>query len=216
LYSVKVLLTLSLMIKELLQAIEGFAQSNEILAYVILGLSALVENLFPPVPGDTVVVFGAFLVGRGALNFTGVLIVTSIGSLIGFMGLFYAGFYLGRDYIIKKNWKLFNIEDVNNANKWFVKYGYLVILLNRFLSGIRSIISVSAGIAKMKPLVVTLLALIAATIWNGLLLYLGYLAGDKWEDIDKLVGKYSKVVMVIIGIIVTLLIIRYIKRRKKA
>ena len=71
--------------------------------YLALGLSAFVENLFPPIPGDTMIAFGAFLVGTGRLAFFGVYLSTTLGSLLGFMVLFWLGSYLGRKFFIERD-----------------------------------------------------------------------------------------------------------------
>ncbi len=84
---------------------------NNIFLYLFLFLSAIIENLFPPIPGDTITVFGAFLVGVGRLNYFGVYLSTTLGSVIGFMTLFLIGKYLGRKFFHEKNYKHFSIED---------------------------------------------------------------------------------------------------------
>ncbi len=201
-------------LSSVLKTIQELASSNQELAYILLGVCAFVENLFPPIPGDTVTIFGAFLVGTGDLNFGLVLISTSLGSLLGFMSLFYIGYHFGRDFLIKKNWKFFSIEKINKTNAWFDKYGYKVILANRFLSGIRSFISLSSGISKMNPKSVAILAFISCIIWNGILLYLGYLAGDNWQVIDQKIKQYSLIVSSIIIITILILIYRWWRRRR--
>ncbi|MDH4128073.1 MAG: DedA family protein [Spirochaetota bacterium] len=206
----------------ILEALKGFAVDHEYLTYVILGVSAFFENIFPPLPGDTTTLVGAFLVGTGSLNPWIVLTVTTIGSLLGFMTLFYIGYHYGRDYIIKKNWKTFNIDDVNKANKWFVKYGYFVILINRFMSGIRAIVSISAGIAKMSPKAVIAMSLFASLLWNGVILYFGALAGeslnkeDNLKKVDAFIKEYSLYVTIGISLIVLFFIVKWwIKRKSK-
>ena len=73
----------------------------DFLIYLFLWLSAFVENLFPPIPGDTITAFGALLVGIGGLNFFGVYFSTTLGSLLGFLCLFRVGGYLeiGRAHV---------------------------------------------------------------------------------------------------------------------
>lgn len=200
-------------LKDILIFLEETAKNNETLAYFLLAVSAFAENIFPPAPGDTVTVFGAFLVGRGALDFTGVLISTTLGSIIGFMSLFYLGYYYGRPFLEKKNWKIFPIEMIDKSQKWFEKYGYLIIVINRFLAAIRAVISISAGIAKMKPLYVFLFAFFSTLFWNILLLYLGYIAGERWEEMLNYIQAYSKWFMIIIVTVVVLYFIN--KWRKK-
>ena len=124
----------------------------DFLIYLFLGLSAFVENLFPPLPGDTITAFGALLVGIGGLSFLGVYISTTLGSLMGFLCLFWLGGYLGRRFFINNNIRFFKEEDINKAEKWFGKYGYYLIAINRFFPGIRSAIAVVGGILHLKGL----------------------------------------------------------------
>ena len=88
--------------------VEQFFQKLEALpdalVYLLLGLSAYVENIFPPIPGDTITAFGAFLVGLGKLHFMGVYLATTFGSLLGFLTLFWLGRFLGRQFFMEKNY----------------------------------------------------------------------------------------------------------------
>ena len=117
----------------------------DFLVYLLLGLSAFVENIFPPIPGDTITAFGAFLVGTGRLGFFWVYISTTMGSLFGFMFLFWVGSYLGRRFFIEKDYRLIKAKQIIKAEDWYRKHGYLLIGINRFLPGIRSVISVAGG-----------------------------------------------------------------------
>ena len=85
-----------------------------LIAYCLLFLSAFVENIFPPIPGDTVVLFGAYLVGRGELSFVPVFLTTVAGSFIGFMAIYYLGLKKGRDFFNKNVGKsIFNSNFYN-------------------------------------------------------------------------------------------------------
>ncbi|MFH1490847.1 MAG: DedA family protein, partial [Pseudomonadota bacterium] len=134
-----------------------FENLPDTLLYVCLGISAFMENILPPIPGDTITALGAFLVGVGRLNFLGVYVVTTIGSLLGFLALFWIGRYLGRRFFVDKDFRFFKKEDILRAEAWFGKYGYLLIALNRFLPGVRSVISLGAGVLQLNPYKVALL-----------------------------------------------------------
>ena len=153
------------------------------LIYVALGLSAFVENIFPPIPGDTITAFGAFLVGTKRLDFLGVFISTTIGSICGFMCLFWVGSYLGRRFFIERDYRFFSAEQIIRAEEQYRKYGYLLVLLNRFLPGIRSVISLAGGISKLRVLKVVVLALISSCAWNLIWIYLGQMLGTNWETV---------------------------------
>ncbi|MDY6879960.1 MAG: DedA family protein [Thermodesulfobacteriota bacterium] len=157
------------------------------LIYIVLGLSAFVENVFPPIPGDTITAFGAFLVGTNRLDFVGVFMATTVGSLCGFMTLFWTGIFLGRRFFIERDYRFFSAEQIIRAEEQYRKYGYLLVLLNRFLPGIRSVISLAGGISKLKGLKVLVLALISACAWNLIWIYLGRMLGSNWDIVrDKM------------------------------
>ena len=184
----------------------------DFLVYLLLGLSAFVENIFPPIPGDTITAFGAFLVGTGRLGFFWVYISTTLGSLFGFMFLFWAGSYLGRRFFIEKDYRFIKAKQIIKAEDWYRKYGYLLIGINRFLPGIRSVISVAGGISRLKVIRVTILALLSCAVWNLIWISFGYILGANWETIEAkmsaIMMRYNIIVMVIIALIILFLVIR--------
>lgn len=194
--------------------LHALEQASPFWAYVILFISAIIENIFPPIPGDTVILVGAYLVGRGLLSFWGVYISTTLGSVVGFMGIYGLAYWVERKIIEKYQPRWITRTHIDQVENWFRKYGYGVILLNRFLSGVRSVISLVAGLSKMKPLAVFSLSLISCAIWNGVLIYLGSIVGKNWGKIIELLKVYNRVVLlVVILAIVVWLIYRLIRKR---
>lgn len=191
------------------------------LIYVMLGLSAFVENIFPPIPGDTITAFGAFLVGIGRLHFFGVYLSTTLGSLAGFLCLFGIGGYLGRRFFIERDFRFFKAKDIVRAEEWFSRYGYFLVALNRFFPGIRSAISLAAGISGFKTVWVALLALISCSVWNLGWILVGYFVGTNWElakaTFTNLMFKYNMTVFSLLSLVVALLIFGkwYTRRRKR-
>jgi membrane protein DedA with SNARE-associated domain len=188
-----------------------FEQISPAMAYLMLTASAFVENVLPPVPGDTVVVLGAYLVSIGQLSFIGVFLSTTVGSVIGFMTMFLLARHFGRPFIESKKSraKIFKRERIKKVEVWFGKWGYWVILANRFLSGTRSVISLFAGFFHLNPFIVLILALLSACIWNGILITAGMFLGTNWEIITKIVSQYNQVL-----ICLTILLIAYVLYRR--
>jgi membrane protein DedA with SNARE-associated domain len=187
-------------VEDYLNQFMQFAQDNAYLAYTMLFISAFVENVFPPIPGDTVTLIGAYFVGTGHLNYFGVFISTTAGSVIGFMTLFLLAFWLEWKVVEKYNFKWIKRAHIDRVQAWFQKYGYRVILANRFLSGVRSVISITAGLSKLKISAVLLLSFLSALIWNGLIISSGALIGDNWRDIEKYLKLYNQII--IIGLLI--------------
>lgn len=188
------------------------------LLYILLGVSAFVENVFPPIPGDTITAFGAFLVGTRRLSFMGVYLATTSGSLLGFMFLFWFGGLLGRRFFIERDYRFFRAHNIIRAEEWFKKYGYLLILLNRFLPGIRSVISLAGGISQLRVLRVALLALISAAVWNLVWILLGYSIGTNWETVKERMAQillnYNIAILVVLGIVIAILLLKTMKKNR--
>jgi membrane protein DedA with SNARE-associated domain len=189
------------------------------LLYLLLGVSAFVENIFPPIPGDTITAFGAFLVGTRKLDFVGVYLSTTLGSLAGFMALFRIGNLLGRKFFIERDYKFFSAQNIIQAEEWFRKYGYFLILLNRFFPGIRSIISLAGGISKLGTLRVALLALISAGAWNLIWIAIGYSLGNNWEIVKEKMGtilfQYNLFFLLLAALVVLIFLLRMLRKKRK-
>jgi membrane protein DedA with SNARE-associated domain len=188
------------------------------LIYLLLGVSAYVENIFPPIPGDTITAFGAFLVGIGRLDFFGVYICTTLGSLLGFMTLFWVGLYLGRRFFVEKDYRFFKAKDIIKAEAWYRKHGYLLVAFNRFLPGIRSVISLAGGISRLRVMGVALLALLSCAVWNLIWILMGYMLGTNWEvfeaRITAILTRYNIIVLVVFALVIIFFVVRKKDRKE--
>jgi len=198
------------------ELIEKISMSSIWWAYSILLLSAYIENVFPPIPGDTITLIGAYFVGTGKLNFFGVLISTTIGSVLGFMTLFLVAYLLEWRVIEKYRFKWIQKSHIERVQEWFRKYGSLIILANRFLSGVRSVISLTAGLSRMNIATVFTLTIISALIWNGLIISAGAFIGEKWDVILDYINLYNKIIISVIGAAIIFYVVYYfVFKRKK-
>ncbi len=192
-----------------------FSQVDPTLAYGILLVSAFVENIFPPIPGDTVTVLGAYLITTEQLGFWGVYASTTIGSVIGFYTMFMIGRKFGPAFFDSRiGSRFFSSKHVDRVERWFDKYGVWVVAANRFLSGTRSVVSLFAGFFKMDGYTVLGLSLLSAAVWNGLLIYGGYQLGVNWKAITSILSQYNKIVIVLTLVLILFFIVR--KMRKKS
>lgn len=178
------------------------------LIYILLGISAFVENVFPPAPGDTITAFGAFLAGKGRLSFMWVFFSTTAGSFAGFMCLYALGRILGKKFFVEQDIWLFKAESISKAEAWFRHYGYSIVLINRFLPGLRSVISIASGIARLDILRVSLLSLLSAAAWNMIWLWMGYTLSTNWRfarnAIEVMMTRYH-LTLVIVGCVAAVL-----------
>jgi membrane protein DedA with SNARE-associated domain len=183
--------------------------------YIALFFFSFVENVFPPSPSDLVIVVGGSLIGTGELHFIPTLLIATIGSVIGFMTLFFIGTQLDRKVIQAGKIKFISIEGLTKVELWFKKWGYWIILANRFLPGTRSVISFFAGLSELNFKKTAILAAISALIWNAIIIYLGILFGTNIEIIDKYLSTYSNIAWIITGLIVAVITLRFLLRKRK-
>ncbi len=200
--------------------IEFLLPRNELFLYGFLFISAVIENLFPPIPGDTITVFGAFMVGTGRLGYLPVYLATTAGSVCGFMLLVLIGRLLEREFFMKRNYRFFPAGSIISAEQWFARYGYFVVLANRFLPGIRSVISLVSGIARLNLWYVLLLSVISASIWNLIWIQAGFLLGNNWETVKEQAGLLIKRYNLAAGILIALIaggyiVYRFMRNRHK-
>jgi membrane protein DedA with SNARE-associated domain len=183
--------------------------------YVALFFFSFIENVFPPSPSDLVIVVAGSLIGTDILHFMPTLLITSVGSVIGFMTLFYLGTQLDRKVIQAGKIKFISIEALTKVESWFKKWGYWVILANRFLPGTRSVISFFAGMSELEYKPTAMLATVSALFWNAIIIYLGIIFGHNIEIIDRYLATYSNIVWIATGLVVAVIFIRFVIQKRK-
>lgn len=193
---------------------ESLDQWHPAWAYLLLSFSALLENLIPPLPGDTVVVFSAYLVGRGILDFWSTYLATCTGGLAGFLIMYYVGYTRGRAFFVGRGSRFFPPAKLARAEEWLARYGVLLVLGNRFLGGIRAVVALVAGIGRMSWKKVMGYGAVSILAWTGLLLYVGSMVGQHWEVVVERLGQYHRLLSTGGGIALAILTWRWWRKRK--
>jgi len=198
------------------QAFHILLGNDAISGLAIFGAS-LVEYLFPPFPGDTVVLFGAFLAATGRLNLVLLMAASAAGSMLGALCDFYIGQWVKHKRDPGSDERKRSGIDLLVGR--FRRHGAAYMAVNRFFPGIRALFFVAAGMAGLRPRAVLFWAGVSALLWNSLLIAAGYLVGESWERFRALVAAYRivaelAVIIVLIGIAVWMLH-SFLSRRKK-
>jgi membrane protein DedA with SNARE-associated domain len=186
-----------------------------LLVYLVVFGIAFIENLFPPSPSDLVVVFAGSLVALGEVGFPEVLVFATAGSALGFLVMYKVGHWFGVRIIEQGRLSFLPRDGLRKVEEWFGRYGYWVIVGNRFLSGTRAVVSFFAGLSELNLRVTTLLSLVSALVWNAALLGLGGVLGRNWEKVGFYLSTYSQIVTGIIVVIVVVIVGSMLKRKKK-
>jgi membrane protein DedA with SNARE-associated domain len=196
--------------------VEEVSHWNPLWGYLAVALSAFLENVIPPVPGDTVVVFSAYLVGLGLLHWAPVYAATCVGGTAGFMLMYQIGRTGGRALVGRSGNRLFGQEQLIRAEAWLERYGSWLILANRFLSGVRSVIALAAGLGNLSWPRVFVLGGISMILWNGALLYAGMLVGRNWESVIEVLRQYNQVAVGIVIVVLLGLVLRGWRQRRRS
>ncbi len=183
--------------------------------YIVLFFFAYIENVFPPSPSDLVVVIGGSLIAANSIHFIPTLIITTIGSVLGFMTLFFIGSKLDRKVIRAGKLKFISTEGLDKAELWFNRYGYFIIFANRFLPGTRSVVSFFAGLSELDVKKTTVLATGSAFIWNAIIIYLGIIFGNNIKVVDKYLSTYSNIVIAVTIVTALFFIIKYLIKKSR-
>src|SRR5690606_7733752 len=183
-------------------------------AYItILGI-AYGENVVPPIPGDMVVVFGGYLVAAGKLNFILVVLLSTIGGTLGFMTMYVIGRRIGEAVIESRRIPWIPRKQVESARRWLERRGYGLVAANRFLSGLRSVISLAVGMAKTPVTPTAFWASLSAVIWTSLIAYGGYAVGENWAAIAVFLRDYGRIVAGLIFLVIVVQALRWYLKRK--
>ena len=182
-----------------------------------------IENIFPPIPSEVILPFGGFAttVDGSELELIGVILVATIGSVLGAIVLYYIGTlisveklekWLDHKYVRRLGFKQ---QDVMKTVNVFDKYGAKAVLFGRCVPIIRSLISVPAGMTKMNVWRFTGYTTVGSLVWNILLVSLGAKLGDNWRVVSRVVSDYSDVVLILLIVLFVGLIVRHFTKRKR-
>ncbi|EOV6588996.1 TPA_asm: DedA family protein [Listeria monocytogenes] len=175
--------------------------------YIGIFVLIMVENLFPPIPSEIILTFGGFMTTVTSLNVVMVIIVATLGSVVGAILLYKVASYFGKERLTKIVLKYDRIlrlkeSDIERAENFFLKYGSWAVFLCRMIPLIRSLISIPAGMTKMKMSKFLILTTAGSLLWNTVLIGLGAMLGESWSEIVVFMDSFSTIIYSIIAILV--------------
>lgn len=155
-----------------------------VLTYFVLGAGAALENLVPPVPADTFVVLGSFVATHGRATLMAVFLVTWIANVSSAFAVYLAAHRYGPDFFQKGfGSRILDPAQMDTIGRFYDRWGIAAIFITRFLPGFRAVVPVFAGVTQQRALPVGVPIVIASGIWHGMLVLLGRLAADNFEQI---------------------------------
>lgn len=196
-------------------------QMMEEFGYFGVAFLIALENIFPPIPSEIILTFGGFMTTYTSLNVWLVILMATIGSVLGGTVLYGIGRILDAEKLERilsgRIGKILRLkpQDVQRAQNWFARKGNITVFFCRFIPIVRSLISIPAGMMKMKIGSFLLLTTLGTAIWNTVLVWLGVFAGASWEKIVNYLGVYSEAALIVLIIGVILFAVFFFNHRVK-
>lgn len=192
--------------------IDFFTKVISASGYLGVGILMTLESMVAPVPSEAVMPFAGFLWFEGRFTLLGVILASTIGSIVGSLVSYWIGRYGGRP-LVKKfgRYLLLNEHDLDITERFFARYGDKTVFFSRFIPVVRHFISIPAGVGRMSYKKFILYTVAGAALWNTFLGWLGYELGSSWTHIEK----YTRVIDIIVLVILVVGVGYLIRRRMK-
>lgn len=185
--------------------------------YLLMAAFAAVENVFPPVPADTVVALGSWLAARGQGSAFWAFFATWIGNIAGAGAMYAVGRRHGTAWMHKRFPALADEKNERRLRELHGKYGAASLVLSRFIPGVRAIVPPFAGALRIPPLTTMLCLSLASAVWYGLVSYLAFRAGADWGALMARITRYGRLTAIGAAVVVALGVLAWwIRRRRHA
>jgi len=201
------------------EIISDSVKNNPNVAYLVICFAMFLENIIPPIPSEIIMPLGGFFVYQGNLNFYILVIFGLIGTVLGALPWYYLGKFLNEKKLanfVESKGKFLGItsKDFKKSKLWFDKYGISLVFWGRLIPGIRTLISVPAGIELMPLKRFLIWTTLGSLIWVVLLSLLGYLFGENYRIIESYVDNFKSFIKPLLFVILILFTLKYLKNIK--
>ena len=187
------------------------------LLYAAIAVAAFAENIFPPLPADTVVALGAFVAARGNGSAFGAWAATMVGNISGAMAMFALGHRIGMKGLISRFPRWFPPEASERVAARFRERGLVGIVISRFLPGVRALVPPVAGAIGMGAAQSAAAMAIASGVWYGIICRLAFGAGENADVLlDRIAGQQRLVGLIAVGVAVIFIVALVWRKRRRS
>lgn len=179
-----------------------------------------VENIFPPIPSEVILTFGGFMTTYTSLEVPGVILFSTVGSIIGAVVLYGVGRIFNKERLMKivsgRIGKILRLkaQDIESAEAWFAKRGNGAVFFCRFVPIVRSLISIPAGMSGMAVTPFLLYTTVGSFIWNTVLVVIGSIVGENWEKVAHTMDMYSNITLIVLVILFVSVVAGFYYKKK--
>ena len=187
------------------------------MAYLIICFAMFLENIIPPIPSEIIMPLGGFFVYQQKLNFYILVLWGVLGTIAGSIPWYYLGKLVNEKRIsnfLDKRGKYIGItsNDLIKSKRWFDKYGVSLVFWGRLVPGIRTLISVPAGMELMPLRKFLIWTSLGSLIWVALLTYAGFVFGENYQIIETYLDQIKYILKPILILILVYFLIKFIIR----
>ena len=190
-------------------------ETNQLIGYGAILLAMFLENLIPPIPSELIMPLGGFYISQGQLDFLPVVLAGLIGTVIGALPWYGIGRLVNEERLeqwLRKNgrWLGINPQELARSRKWFNRYGVSLVFWGRLIPGIRTLISVPAGVELMPITPFLAWTTAGSLIWTLFLTITGFYLGDNYSSIETWISPFSSIfktiiVLILSGVLITII-----------
>ncbi|MGZ5401138.1 MAG: DedA family protein [Nocardioides sp.] len=165
-----------------------------------VGVATALETVFPPIPSEVVLPLAGFTASQGHYGVVAAVVWATIGSVAGALLLYCVGRAWGLERVLATADRipLVGADDVQRSIDWFGRNGRSAVLLGRLVPGVRSLVSIPAGIDRMPLPQFLAFTTLGSLVWNAALIASGYLLGSQWNRVERYVGYMSHLVYLLL------------------
>lgn len=183
--------------------------------YVMLALIAAIENVFPPLPSDTVVAFGTWLAARGHGSAIVAFLSTWLGNVAGAAGMYAVGRRHGTVWMRRKFPRLADQKGEARLRSLYSRYGLAALVVSRFIPGIRALVPPVAGALQIPPARALGAMAVASAVWYGSISYVAFNADAEWSELMRLIHRSGTLVAASAAVLLATGIIMWVMRRRR-
>jgi membrane protein DedA with SNARE-associated domain len=182
--------------------------------YPVMAIAAAIENVFPPIPADSIVALGSWLAARGEGSVMGAFLATWIGNVGGAAAMYFVGRRHGAGWMHKRFPALGNERNEKRLEAMYGKYGVATLVVSRLIPGVRALVPPFAGALKVPPLTAIGAMAIASAVWYGIISYVAFHANSEFSQLMKVVRESGTIVaFVAAALLAVVLLVWFLKRR---
>lgn len=186
------------------------------MGYLGILLLMIIENVFPPIPSELIMPSAGFAASRGDMNLALVVLMGTLGSVLGTLPLYYLGRAFGEERLVAwadkyGKWLTLSGKDIRKADDWFDRHGTKAVLFGRMVPGIRSLLSLPAGMSEMPLPKFLIYSAIGSAMWASVLAGAGYMLGENYDKVEHYVAPVSKIVL---GVLIVAAAVWFMRRKR--